>query len=407
MDMASSVEESQLALYRADLPITKRLIYMNHAAVSPLSKSVMRAMNYVHRGFLERGVLCEDRIFPHIESVRAAVAQFIGAKAEEIAFTRNTTSAVLLAANAIRWKRGDNIVLPRFEFPANVYPWLALEKRGVKVHFVEPREGRVTAEMIAAACNSRTRAVTVSLVQFSNGYRIDAEAMGEFCRNRGIYFHVDAIQSLGAIRCNVRKAKIDFLSTGGHKWLMGPAGIGFFFCRHEILDELDLPNPGWLGVENAWDFANFHQSYRKDALRFEEGTRNLAGIAGLGAAIERFQKIGTERVEQRILELTDYLEKCLLDGGCTITSPRARKERSGILCFVHPRIESTRLFEHLSSNRISISLRQGALRISPHFYNTKAEADTVIGHIRNAKEPQRSTTILRTATPASHLRRRK
>jgi cysteine desulfurase/selenocysteine lyase len=232
--------------------------------------------------------------------------------------------------------------------------------------------------MLAAACTARTRAVTVSLVQFSNGYRIDAAALGRFCRERGIYFHVDAIQALGALRCNVGSMKIDFLSTGGHKWLMGPAGIGFLYCRRELIEELDIWNPGWLGVEDAWDFMNYRQAYRAEALRFEEGTRNLYGIAGLGASIERFLEIGMTGVERRILALTGYLEKGLRERGCRISSPRRRGERSGILCFVHPRIESARLFEKLMSKRVVVSLRQGALRLSPHFYNTEAEADRLL-----------------------------
>lgn len=372
------------ARLRAEFPIARRYAYMNHAAVSPLSPRVIEAMNRIERGFLEKGVLCEEWVFPRLEEVRRAAARLVGARPEEIAFTRNTTNGVLLAANGIRWRRGDNVVMPAIEFPANAYPWIALEKRGVRVRLVEPREGRVTAEMLASACTARTRAVTASLVQFSNGYRIDAAALGSFCRGRGIFLHVDAIQSLGALRCDVGAMKIDFLSTGGHKWLLGPAGAGFFYCRGELLDEIDVWNPGWLGVEDAWDFMNHRQGPRPDAARFEEGTRNLYGISGLGASIERFLEIGPANVERRILGLADYLERGLRERGCRIASPRGKSERSGILCFVHPRVESAKLFERLLARRIVLSVREGALRLSPHYYNTEAEADRALDLIPRA-----------------------
>jgi selenocysteine lyase/cysteine desulfurase len=372
------------ARLRAEFPIARRYVYMNHAAVSPLSPRVIEAMSRIERGFLEKGVLCEGWVFPRVEEVRRAAARLSGARPGEIAFTRNTTNGVLLAANGIRWRRGDEVVMPSIEFPANAYPWIALEKRGVRVRLVEPREGRVSAEMLASACTRRTRAVTASLVQFSNGYRIDAAALGSFCRERGIYFHADAIQSLGALRCDVRAAKIDFLSTGGHKWLLGPAGAGFFYCRRELIEDLDVWNPGWLGIEDPWDFMNYRQSPRPDAARFEEGTRNLYGISGLGASIERFLETGTANVERRILGLTDCIERGLRERGCRIMSPRERGERSGILCFVHPRVESTKLFERLLSKRIVLSLRQGAIRFSPHFYNTEDEAGRVLDLIPRA-----------------------
>jgi selenocysteine lyase/cysteine desulfurase len=251
--------------YRSEFPAAKRYIYFNHAAVSPLSKRVVEAMNAVANGFLERGVLCEEEMFARVEAARGAAARLIGARNDEIAFIKNTTQGVLLAANGIRWKRGDNVVMPAIEFPANVYPWLALEKRGVRIVLVQPRDGRVTAEMLAGACTARTRCVTASFVQFSNGYRVDVATLGRFCRARGIYFHVDGIQSLGMLRCDVRAMKIDFLSAGGHKWLLGPAGTGFFYCRRDLLDELDIWNPGWLGVRNAWSFFDHDPTPRSGA----------------------------------------------------------------------------------------------------------------------------------------------
>lgn len=365
--------------YRAEFPITKRYVYFNHAAVSPLSTRVLRAMNAVSDGFLSKGVLCEEAVFGRVDAAREAAARLVGARKDEIAFTKNTTQGVLIAAGGIRWRRGDNVVMPAIEFPANVYPWLALEKRGVRVRLVEPRGGRVTAEMLAGACTTRTRAVTASLVQFSNGYRIDAAALGSFCREQGIYFHADGIQSIGMLRCDVRSMKIDFLSTGGHKWLLGPAGSGFFYCRRALIDELDIWNPGWTGVRDAWTFLDYDPTYRDDAKRFEEGSLNLYGISGLGASIERFLEIGAAKVEERILCLTGLLERGLRERGCVITSPRGAGEASGILCFRRPGFDTEKLFRKLSAARVVASLREGSIRLAPHLYNNEKEVERVLG----------------------------
>lgn len=364
--------------YRKEFPAAKRYIYFNHAAVSPLSTRVRAAMDAVADGFSEKGVLCEDAVFDMVAAARTGAARLVGARPAEIAFVKNTTQGVLLAANGIRWKRGDNVVTPSIEFPANAYPWIALGKRGVRTVLVPPRDGRITAEMLAAACTARTRCVTVSAVQFSNGYRVDLAALGSFCRSRGILLHVDGIQSLGMLRCDVRAMKIDFLSAGAHKWLLGPVGTGFFYCREELLDEIDVWNPGWLGVRNPRAYLDYDPTPRPDAGRFEEGSLNLYGIAGLGATIERFLEIGTARVEKRILGITDLLERGLASRGCIVTSPRGKRERSGIICFRHRAGRTEKLFERLMSKRVVVSLREGAIRLSPHFYNTDGEVERAL-----------------------------
>jgi cysteine desulfurase/selenocysteine lyase len=370
--------------YRREFPAAKHYIYFNHAAVSPLSTRVLAAMNAVESGFLAKGVLCEEAVFGMLDAARKGAARLVGARPAEIAFIKNTTQGVLLAAGGIRWKRGDNVVMPSIEFPANAYPWIALGKRGVRTVFVKPRGGRITAEMLAAACTARTRCVTVSAVQFSNGFRIDLAALGSFCRGRGIYLHVDGIQSLGMLRCDVRSMKIDFLSAGGHKWLLGPVGTGFFYCRGELLDEIDVWNPGWLGVRRPRSYLDYDPTPQTDARRFEEGSYNLYGIAGLGASIERFLEIGPARIERRILHITDLLEQGLRALGCEVRSPRGKRERSGILCFKHPAAPSEKLFERLMAARAVVSLREGAIRLSPHFYNTEAEAERLLDLLARA-----------------------
>src|SRR6056297_4253861 len=262
-------DDSAWDKYRLEFPVTKTHIYFNNAAVSPLSTRVRNKVIFALDKSL-KGVLCAEELFAGIEAARKSAAKLIGASGKEIAFIKNTTQGVLLAAGSISWAKGDNIVIPSFEFPANVYPWIGLREMGVEVRMVAPKEGRVTAEMLIERCDEKTRLVTVSFVQFSNGYRADLVKLGNFCRENGIYLHVDAIQGLGALLLDVKKMKIDFLSAGGHKWLLATAGAGIFYCRHDLYNELKVPNPGWTNVVNHLDFLDYNFEFRDDASRFEE-----------------------------------------------------------------------------------------------------------------------------------------
>ncbi len=361
--------------YRDEFPVTERYLYMNHAAVSPLSTRVERAVRQVSDGLAERGNLFGDDLFEHCEGVRASLGRLVNVSPDEIAFTRNTTQGVLTAAMGIRWQAGDNVVMPSIEFPANVYPWMGLSRFGVSVRMVDPEEGRVTAGMLADACDERTRLVTASLVQFSNGYRLDAGALGSFCRDRDIFLHIDGIQALGMIDLDLSELGIDFLSAGGHKWLLSVPGVGFFYIRKDLIEDIDIWNPGWTGVVDPWNFLSYDFSYRSDARRYEEGSLNFHGIYALGASVERFLEIGMSSVEERIISLTDLLQEKLEERGCSISSPRGPAERSGIICFRHPRRETEELFLSLSNAGAVVSMREGSIRVSPHFYNTEREVE--------------------------------
>ncbi len=361
--------------YRAEFPATGEYIYLNSAAISPMSTRVKAAIDEVNDLFLYKGLMAEEQVSGRVVEIRKSAAGLIGASPAEIAFTRNTTHGVLLAANGIRWKTGDNVVMPAIEFPANVYPWMGLTRSGVELRMVEPDEGVVTAEMLIDVCDKRTRAVTASLVQFSTGHRIDCEELGTFCRNKGIYLHIDAIQALGALKVDVKRCGIDFLSCGGHKFMLATPGIGIFYCRAELLEAIDIAYPGWTGVVNSRDYLNYDFTYRDDAARFEEGSCNFQGIYGLGASIDRFLEIGVERTEDRILHLTGMLASGLEKRGYTVTSPFDKGERSGIICFTHPRMKSEDIQRRLDARSVTCSLREGAVRLSAHIYNVEEDIE--------------------------------
>ena len=362
---------------RDEFPVSDATVYFNHAAISPLSITTRGALDGLS-ALLGGGAMAEEEIFGRVAEVRAAAAKLIGAGTDEIAFVKNTTHGVQIASGSIRWKEGDNVVLPAIEFPANVYPWMGLWRRGVELRMVEPDEGLVTADMLADVCDSRTRAVTVSQVQFSTGQRIDLDELGDFCRNRDIFLHVDAIQGAGALGIDVNRSKIDLLSFGGHKWMMGLPGVGIFFCRKELFDRLDIWNSGWTGVVNPRDFIDYDFTYRDSAERFEEGSPNLHGIYALGVSIDRILRLGKDTVEERILSLTGFLADNLVEEGFRIKSPLGDGEKSGILCFDSETEDAQPVFERLRGAGVVCSLREKAVRLSPHMYNTKDECERVL-----------------------------
>jgi cysteine desulfurase/selenocysteine lyase len=209
-------------------PITKELVYLNTAVISPLSWPVKEAIEEClqdqlrYGGRKYKGEWAERQ-----KDVRRKVARLIGASSDEIAILRNTTDGISAVASGLGWEEGDNVVTNDIEHTANIYPWMNLEGRfGVQVRLVRAREGRVITEDLLAAADDRTKVITVSFVEFSNGFRNDLEAIGNFCREKGIYFVVDAIQGMGALELDVKRFKVDFLSAGAFKWLLGPVGIG-------------------------------------------------------------------------------------------------------------------------------------------------------------------------------------
>jgi selenocysteine lyase/cysteine desulfurase len=360
--------------WRTEFPVTKSYIYMNHAGVAPLSNRVRNAMI----GFVEdatvNGAVNVESWVETIERCRSVAAQLINADATEIAFMKNTTQGILIAANGIDWRAGDNVVTTAVEFPANVYPWWSLKERyGVETRMVPEREGRIYFEDIVAAIDERTRVVTISHVEFASGFRNDIKAIGEMCRERDIWFVVDAIQSLGAIEVDVKSSHVDILAADGHKWLLAPEGAAIFYCADDKRERLINTNVGWASVVNPRDFLNYDLTQKPDATRFEEGSYNSIGLYGLKAAIELLLEVGISNIENYILELTAGLIKGLESEGYRVITPKSDSERAGIVVFESDQHTPTELYEMLHDQNIVTAERGSGIRVSPHFYNTESE----------------------------------
>ncbi|NLX23540.1 MAG: aminotransferase class V-fold PLP-dependent enzyme [Phycisphaerae bacterium] len=359
-------------------PVTRNYNFLNHAAVAPLSKPAAEAVRkYVREGLDEAGL--HAGFYQHAEHVRQVAAEFINAGPDEVTFVKNTTEGLGWVANGLDWTAGDNVVTTRVEFPANMYPWMGLEARGVQLKTVGEEDGRIPLERIVGAIDGRTKVVTISAVQYASGFRTDLAELGRICKEKGVLFCVDAIQMLGMLPLDVRAMQIDFLSADGHKWLCAPEGCGIFYCNRSLLARLQPVIAGWMCMKDARDYGNYLFEYVNTACRFDIGSYNIAGIYGLGASIEMFRDIGMDKVGAQVLMLTDRLVVGLSEKGYRVVSSRAPGEASGIVTFTSDRHDLAALRGQLESeHRVVTALREGRLRVSPHFYNTTGEIDQLV-----------------------------
>lgn len=362
--------------WRDEFPSCRNAVHMNHAGIAPIPRRVAAAVEAFTREALVLDYSVYARWERRAQEVRALFARLIGARAEEIAFVRNTSEALSLVANGLDWRRGQNVVLVADEYPSNVYPWFGLARWGVETRFVTRPQLRFTVDDIAPLVDGHTRVVSISEVDWQSGFRVDLSAIGSFCRERGILFCVDGIQSIGALRTDVTAAAIDCLAAGGHKWLLAPEGCGCLFVSTEVAERLQPVLLGWKSVSNAERYLPYHFNLRTDAARFEAGSPSHLGIHALGAALELLLEVGPETIERRVLETTAKLAEGLRRRGATIVSPWGDCERSGILNF---RLgDTTGLHAALTRAGVICRKRMGGVRLAPHFYNDDSDVEHVL-----------------------------
>ncbi len=352
-------------------------IYFNHAAVSPIPKiSVETLKEY----FIVRSEGEIENYFSFQKTLvetKELIGKLLNAQKERIAFVDNTSNGLNILAQGLDWKNGDRILLYNNEFPSNVYPFMNLVKRGVELDFLLPNNGRVELEDIERSIKPTTRLLTLSHVQFLTGFRANMKDIGQLCRSKGIAFCVDAIQSAGAFPIDVEEMKIDFLSCGVYKWLMSVEGTAFIFLTEELQDRIDQKYVGWTSVQNAWDILHYELILNETARRFENGALNFPGIASLNSALKFFNSIGLENITNKIIVNSKYLINELNKLGLEPAyKAKSDEEISGIVsCKIENAEEVNR---KLIENDIHCAVREGMLRISPHFYNTEEEFDKML-----------------------------
>jgi len=364
-------------LLKVEFPIRETRVYLNNASIGPLPTRSVRAA----RQYLEQQLASANAYYTQwdetAQCARERFASLINATPSEVGLVGNTTKGLLLLANGLEWQNGDNVVLPEFEFPANIYPWKNLEAKGVTLRFVPERDGRFELEDFARLIDARTKVLTVSFVEYSTGFRQNLEALGRLCRQHNVIFCVDAIQGIGVIPLDVKAAEIDFLALDGHKWLLGPYGIGFLFCRRELMDRLQGFR-GWMSVKQPGNYSDCDQPLAESARRFEEGSLNYLGLYALERSVELIGEIGVTNIYRKVMGLTRYLADGLTERGYRVVSSMAGPERSGIVAFDSPRFKSQDLLKELFANNIICCVRRRFVRLSPHFYNSFVEMDRVL-----------------------------
>lgn len=360
-----------------EFPVRKSFVYFNHAGVAPLPRRVADAMIGHVENARDRGAADWRRAFGDVETTRAKAARFIGAGADEIAFLPNTSWAINLVALAFPWRTGDNVVTDDLEFPSNSFPWRALEARGVECRVAKNRGGRITLEDVAASSDTRTRVVAVSWVAFHNGWVFPLEALAGFCRERGILLVVDAIQGLGLLPLDVRRAGIGVLAADAHKWLYGPESCAVFYVSPEARDRVPAIVSGWWSMKTEGNYLDYRGAPYASARRYEPGTLPIDHVRGLAAALDLLGEMGP--VRDRVLSLVRALADGLAARGWRVTTPEPLA--SGILAAAPPRGEVHGWAKGLEERGVIVAPREGAVRFSPHAGNDHEEVERALAAV--------------------------
>jgi cysteine desulfurase / selenocysteine lyase len=366
-------------LRATEFPWTSDTVYLNHASIGPLPERTRLALEGFNRRRSAPHLLPDREMFALLADTRAKLARLIGAGPDEIALSVNTTYGISTAARSLPLEPGEIVLVSDREFPANVYPWMLLGDRGVTMELVPTTaEGWPDEErLLERLRDPRVRVLAVSLVQFSNGYLVDLERLSAATRATGAFLVVDAIQGVGQLPLDVSRVEVDVLACGGQKWLLSPWGSGFVYVRRELIPRLEPAITGWLAFEGTDDLSRltaYDQTLRGDARRFELTTLPYQDFAGLNSSLDLLLELGVPRIRDHLRALHEPVLAWAERSGARVTSPRG-VNRSGILCVAPERVQE--VHRRLKASRIICSLREGAIRLSPHCYNTVDEMERV------------------------------
>jgi selenocysteine lyase/cysteine desulfurase len=357
--------------------LQNEVIYFNHASTGPFSTQVKNTLIKLLDERSSNKIDDYEQLLRISDETKNLLAVLINSTPARIAFTSNTSYGLNILAQGMYWSKGDRIILNDIEFPANVYPFMNLMKKGVEIDFVKSHNGIVTAEDIIKSITEKTKLISVSYVQFLSGYRIDLQKLGQACKERDIILSVDAIQGLGALRMDVQKCNVDFISCGTQKWLLGLQGMAFIYVSEELQNKMYTIPAGWLSVDNAWDLTDYEFLLKNSAGRYQPGTLNTFGVYSLNASLKLFEEFGFSEIENQVLQNSAYFIKQLKSIGFNpLLNNLEGKYLSGIVSIAEDDCE--KLFNYLSDNKIIAAVREGIVRFAPHFYNTKQEIDKVV-----------------------------
>lgn len=367
---------------RNNFPYLKNgITYFNHASTGPISTLVLNRLTKLLKEKSENNIDDYPSFLKVVEETKKLLADLINCDADRTAFVDNTSNGLNILAQSIGWKKGDRILLNDVEFPANVYPFLNLKRLGVEVDFVKSENGIVTADQIINSIKPETKMVSVSFVQFLSGYKIDLEKIGNHCRANKIIFCVDGIQGIGTMKLDVKKCKIDFLSCGTQKWLLGMQGLAFIYVDEDLQKNMIPSNVGWLSVINAWQLLDYKLALKTSAGVFQGGTLNTFGIYAFNTSLTLFKEFGFDNIQSTVLSNTKYFINKLKNIGLDCVLSNCSDEELAGIVTIKPKNPEI-IFEQLEKQKIICSIREGLIRFSPHFYNSFQEIDKVVEELQ-------------------------
>ena len=369
------------ALRAAEFPWTADTVYLNNASIGPIPERTRRAIDEFTAKRTAPHLLPDRDLQAVLQQAREVLARLVNAEPAEIALAGNTSHGLNLAARALPLAPGDTVLLSDREFPANVYPWLRLREEGVNVELAPctPQGWPDEDRLVERLGDPRVRVLAVSFVQFSNGYRADLGRLGAACRANGSYLVVDAIQGIGNTVLDLRETPVDVLACGGQKWLLSPWGSGFVYVRRELIPALEPAVAGWMAFEGTEDFTkltDYNPAFHADARRFEMVTLPFQDFYGMTESVRMLLDIGIRDIERYTRACHDPVHEWAAARGVRVVSPRDDRHRSAIVCIAPPKPVDA--FHAVKRARIVCSLREGAIRLSPHCYNTPEEMEKVV-----------------------------
>ncbi|MCX7798258.1 MAG: aminotransferase class V-fold PLP-dependent enzyme [Melioribacter sp.] len=356
-------------------------IYFNHASIGPWNELALKRLEEYSKQRSGEEIENYEYFLKWSASAKVKLASLLKTTPERLAWIDNVSNGLNILAQGLKWKTGDRIILNDLEFPSNVYPFLNLKKHGVEIDFIKNKNGTIDIEDIERTITPNTKLISISHVQFLTGYRANIEQIGELCKKYNIIFCVDVIQSVGVVEIDVKESKIDFLAGGTQKWLMSSEGLSYIYLTEELQEKIEQKFVGWTSVRNAWNLLDYNLEFKKNAERFQNGTLNSLGISIFDAVLDLFIGFGIKNIEKRILDTTNYFIEKLYDIGLNpVLKNISSKNIAGITSFKHEK--SKLIFDELKKKNIHCAVREGMIRFSPHFYNTKEEIDVVIYELK-------------------------
>ncbi|KIL05190.1 aminotransferase class V-fold PLP-dependent enzyme [Pseudomonas sp. S5(2021)] len=367
-----------------EFPQAPGLRYLNHAAVAPWPRRASSAVSQ----FAEQNATLGARDYPQwlkIENrLRERLARLLNAPTSaDVALVKNTSEALSFVAFGLDWRAGDQIVISDEEFPSNRVVWEALQPQGVEVIQVSLAGADPEADLLAA-CTPRTRLLAISAVQYASGIRLDLDRLGHGCEQRGVLLCIDAIQQLGALPFDVQQSRCAFAMADGHKWMLGPEGLGVFYCRSDLRPQLKLHEYGWHMLEHAGDYDRSDWQPARSARRFECGSPNMLGAVALEASLSLLEEVGMHQVAASLNERMESLRAGLRQlPGIELLSPAQPERSAGIVTFRLAGSANQALFEQLKAEQVVCALRGGGIRLSPHFYTPAGVIDDTLALLRS------------------------